>query len=105
MGKAFCVKLVFCVVSFGSCRMNPNSLMVLELVFQSKFLSGLIIIGPAGNPEKELKRVSKPVHKLVRRFPMKPWILQRLAAIMASAHEARAGVSDPDLDNSEESCG
>ncbi len=89
--------------------MNPNSLMALELVFQSKFLSGLLIIGPAGNPEKELKRVSKPVHKLVRRFPMKPWILQRLAAIMASqrasAQEARAGVSDPDLDNSEESCG
>ncbi len=103
--------------------------MVLELVFQSKFLSGLIIIGPAGNPEKELKRVSKPVHKLVRRCPMKPWILQRLpsngsmlceekkkkkifqrlAAIMASqrasAQEAKAGVSDPDLDNSEESCG
>ena len=108
--------------------MNPSSLMVFELVFQSKFLSGLILIGPAGNPETELKRVSKPVHTLARRCPMKPWILQRLpsngsmlceekkkkkkkifqrlAAIMASqqasAQEAKAGVSDPDLDGSVE---
>ena len=86
--------------------MNPNSLMVLEVVFQSKFLSGFIITGPDGNPETELKRVSKPVHQLVRRCPMKPWILQRLAATIASqrasAQEAKAGVRNSDLDSSED---
>ena len=70
-----------------------------------------------------LKRVSKTVHTLVRRCPRKPWILQRLpsgpseekkkkifqalawiimASQQASAQEAKAGVSDPDLDGSVE---